>query len=122
MKSLNKVYLLGNLGHNPDLMVSKGGKPYTRLSIATHYSRKDVESGEFVDQTEWHSIMVWGKQAEHCADQLKKGAMVFVEGYLNSYKAEIEGDTTMKRIGITAERVTFFRSKPVRELLVERSS
>jgi len=85
MQSLNKIFLMGRLGHEPELQVSKAGKPYCRLRMATHESwmNKDEEREE---RTEWHSVFTWGPTAERCAHQLQKGSLVFVEGSLTHWQ------------------------------------
>lgn len=81
MKSLNRVFIMGHLGHTPELLTSKEGKPYTRLAVATHRVWMSPEDQK-QETTEWHSVFVWGSQAERCVQFLKKGSAVFVEGSL----------------------------------------
>lgn len=97
-KSMNKVFLMGHLGHAPELQTSKAGKSFTRLRLATN--RRWVQGEETRESTDWHSVFVWGKLAEQCATYLQKGALVFVEGSLSywqsgdidkSYKNAIHG-------------------------------
>lgn len=107
MKSLNKVYLLGNLGQAPELRTATNGQFYTRLSLATHRRWKG-ENEQWQELTDWHSVMVWGNQAKSCASRLTKGSPVFVEGQLSPYEGKNEkGEKTFK-LSIHAQRVTFF--------------
>jgi single-strand DNA-binding protein len=83
MASVNKVILVGNLGKDPELRYTPGGQPVCDLRIATtdSYSGKD---GERKETTEWHTVVVWGKQAENCSQYLSKGRQVYVEGRLRT--------------------------------------
>ena len=91
MRSLNRVFLMGHLGRAPELMESKAGKPYTRLSVATNRAWMNSED-QREEKTEWHSVFVWGPLAERCSRNLRKGALVFVEGSLSYWKASQEGE------------------------------
>lgn len=112
MKSLNKVYLLGRVGHAPELKQTKNQQPYVRLSLATDRRWKD-ETGEWKEQTDWHPVMIWGRQAEKCASQLAKGAVVFIEGNLSPYSLTNEDGSKTSRLSIHAKKVTFFSPTPL---------
>ena len=86
MASFNKVILIGNLGKDPELKFLPSGKPVANFSIATSEKWKDKSTGETKEQTEWHSIVIFGKLAEICGQYLKKGSSVFVEGRLQTRK------------------------------------
>ena len=83
--SVNKVMLLGNLGKDPELRYSPQQVAVCHFSLATNERRKD-QSGNWVDHTEWHNIVTFGKTAENCAQYLKKGRQAFVEGSIRSRK------------------------------------
>ena len=83
MASVNKVILIGNLGADPEVRYTQGGQPVANLRIATTDVWNDKD-GNRQERTEWHSISVWGKQAEHCGQYLSKGRQVYVEGRLQS--------------------------------------
>ena len=100
MKSLNRVFLMGHLGGAPELQTSKGGKPYARLRLATNRSQRR-EDGSYEDKAEWHSVFVWGDQAERCTRWLNKGALVFVEGALSYWQVALDG------VGETAEKIGY---------------
>src|SRR3954470_14737477 len=70
--SVNKVILIGNLGRDPETRYTNSGSSVTNFSIATKESFAD-KSGTRQDRTDWHNIIVWGKQGEMCAQYLKKG-------------------------------------------------
>jgi single-strand DNA-binding protein len=77
--SLNKVMLIGNLGKDPELKATPSGQSVARFSVATTENWKN-QAGEKQSKTEWHNIVVWGKQAEIAEKYLRKGKQVMVEG------------------------------------------
>jgi single-strand DNA-binding protein len=81
--SVNKVILIGNLGKDPEVRFTPGGQAVANFSIATHENWND-KNGQRQERTEWHRIVVWGKQAEHCGEYLKKGRQCYVEGRLQT--------------------------------------
>ena len=99
----NKITLKGYIGKDAENFATKQQRTFTVLSLATKSSYKDKQSQEWVNHTEWHRIVAFGKAADYAKD-LKKGDYVEVEGELRSteYNAEV-GDgkqkTTVKRRG-----------------------
>ena len=83
--SVNKVILVGRLGQDPDVRYMPNETAVCNFSLATSSSYKD-KSGERVDQTEWHRIVMFGKVAEIAKEYLKKGSQVFIEGRLQTRK------------------------------------
>jgi len=77
--SLNKVMLIGNLGRDPELKMTPSGQALARFSVATTETWKNPQ-GEKQTKTEWHNIVVWGKQAEIAEKYLRKGKQVLIEG------------------------------------------
>lgn len=77
--SMNKVILIGNLGRDPELKMTPGGQALARFSVATTETWKNPQ-GERQSKTEWHNIVVWGKQAEIAEKFLRKGKQVMIEG------------------------------------------
>jgi single-strand DNA-binding protein len=104
---MNKVFLMGHLGHTPELQMSKAGKPYARLSLATN--RRWVQGEESKEATDWHSVFVWGRLAEQCTASLQKGALVFVEGAL-TYWQVADSQTPFKN-AIHGHEVRFLNSR-----------
>ena len=80
---VNKVILIGNLGRDPELRSTPSGQQVAEFSLATSYRRKDSD-GNFQDQTEWHQIVCWGRQAEIAGQYLRKGKQIYVEGRLQT--------------------------------------
>ena len=83
MASVNKVILVGNLGNDPELRYTPGGQAVCDLRIATTDSFTGRD-GEKKENTEWHTVVVWSKQAENCSKYLSKGRQVYVEGRLRT--------------------------------------
>lgn len=81
--SVNKVILVGRLGQDPELKYTSNGQSVCNFSMATSENWTD-KSGQKQERTEWHRIVVWGRQAEHCNQYLKKGRQVYLEGKLQT--------------------------------------
>src|SRR5215204_270237 len=79
----NKVQLIGNLGNNPEIKTLDGGKKMAKFSIATNESYRNAK-GEKVRETQWHSLVAWGKLAEIAEKYLTKGKEVAIEGKLRN--------------------------------------
>jgi len=77
----NKVQLIGNLGNAPEIKTLESGSKLARLSVATHESYKNAK-GEKVTETQWHTVIAWGKTAEIVEKYFTKGLEVIVEGKL----------------------------------------
>ncbi len=84
MASVNKVILIGNLGKDPEMRYTPSGAAVCNFSIATTERWKNKDNGQLEEKTEWHNIVVWGKQAENCKEYLAKGRSVFIEGRLQT--------------------------------------
>jgi single-strand DNA-binding protein len=106
MASVNKVILLGNLGQDPELRNTSNGKAVATLRIATTDTWND-QSGQRQERTEWHSIVVWGRQAENCKQYLSKGRSVYVEGRLQTRKWQDKEGHDRYTTEIVADRVQF---------------
>jgi single-strand DNA-binding protein len=82
-RSLNKVMLIGNLGKDPEMRYTPAGVPVASFSMATSESWRD-QDGNTQERTEWHNIVAWRKLAEICAEYLKKGKKVYIEGRIQT--------------------------------------
>ncbi|HXU46303.1 MAG TPA: single-stranded DNA-binding protein [Thermoanaerobaculia bacterium] len=80
---VNKVILIGNLGRDPEVRSTPSGQPVASFSLATTRRWRD-KSGQRQEQTEWHNIVVWGKQAEIAGQYLTKGKQIYLEGRLQT--------------------------------------
>ena len=107
MASVNKVILIGNLGRDPEVRSTPSGQTVASFSIATSESFND-RSGARQERTDWHNIVVWGKQAELCGQYLKKGRQVYIEGRISNQQYEAKDGTGKRyRTEIVAQRVQF---------------
>ena len=88
MASVNKVFLIGNLGGDPEVRYTAGGTSVCNFRMATTDSWTDKQSGQRQERTEWHRVVVWGKQGENCGQYLKKGRPCHVEGRLQTREWE----------------------------------
>jgi single-strand DNA-binding protein len=80
---LNKVILIGNLGRDPEVRSTPSGQPVARFTLATNRKWRD-KGGQRQEKTEWHNIVVWGKQAEIAGQYLTKGKQIYLEGRIES--------------------------------------
>lgn len=83
----NKVQLIGNLGNDPEIITMESGKKLAKFSLATNENYKNVH-GEKIEQTQWHSVIAWGKTADVIEKYLIKGKEVAVEGRLSNRSYE----------------------------------
>jgi single-strand DNA-binding protein len=109
MASVNKVILIGNLGGDPEKRVTAGGQVVTNFNIATT-ERWNDKSGQKQERTEWHRIVVWGQQAENCAQYLSKGRPVYVEGSLRTRQWDDKDGNKRYTTEVVAQRVQFLGS------------
>src|SRR5687767_2230317 len=105
MPSVNKVIVIGNLGADPELRYTPGGQAVCDLRVATTDQWTD-KAGERKEQTEWHRIVVWGKQAENCAQYLAKGRQVYVEGRLRTRQWDDKDGNKRYTTEVKADRIT----------------
>ncbi|HEX9306029.1 MAG TPA: single-stranded DNA-binding protein [Anaeromyxobacter sp.] len=105
---VNKVILVGNLGKDPEVRYTAGGQAVANLRIATSRSWNDKQSGQRKEETEWHDVEVWGKQAEQCGEYLAKGRQVYVEGRLKTDKwQDKQSGQERSKVKVVADTVRF---------------
>jgi single-strand DNA-binding protein len=104
--TVNKVILIGNLGKDPEVRYTANGRAVARFPIATTEFWND-QSGNRQERTEWHNIIVWGKQGESCGQYLAKGRQVFVEGSIRSRSYDDKSGIKRYVTEIVAQRVRF---------------
>jgi single-strand DNA-binding protein len=105
---VNKVILIGNLGKDPEVRYTSGGQAVANLRIATSRSWTDKQSGQKKEETEWHDVEVWGKQAEQVGEYLAKGRQVYVEGRLKTDKwQDKQSGQERSRVKVVADSVRF---------------
>jgi single-strand DNA-binding protein len=100
------VILVGNLGKDPEVRFIPSGRAVAKVTLATTDSWMDQESGR-QERTEWHNIVVWGKQAENCGQYLAKGRQVYIEGAIRSRSYDDKEGNKRYITEIVAQRVQF---------------
>ena len=103
---VNKVILVGNLGKDPATRSTPNGQEVATLTVATSEKFKGKD-GEMQERTEWHTVVVWGKQAESCGKYLTKGRQVYVEGRLSTRKWTDKEGAERYTTEVVAETVKF---------------
>lgn len=93
MVHLNKVMLIGRLGESPSNKTTENDISVTNFSIATNETWVDKHTGKKQEKTQWHRIVAFNKLAEICAQYLKKGRLVYLEGKLQTRSYEKDGHT-----------------------------
>lgn len=102
--TVNKVILIGRLGADPEVRYFPSGSGVANLRIATTDGYKDKD-GQYVEQTEWHSVAVFGKLAEIAEKYLKKGSLVYIEGKLHTEKWQDKEGKEKTKTGIKASEM-----------------
>ncbi len=105
MAGVNKAILIGNLGRDPELRYTQNGQAVVNFTLATSETWNDKASGEKVERTEWHRIVVWGRVGELCAQYLTKGRSVYVEGRIQTREWEDKEGNKRKTTEINAQQV-----------------
>ncbi len=105
MGSVNKVILVGNLGRDAELRYTPGGAAVATLNLATTEVWND-KSGQRQEKTEWHRIVLWGKQAESLQEYLTKGKQIYVEGRLQTRQWDDKDGNKKYTTEIKADRIT----------------
>lgn len=106
MASLNKVMIIGNVGSEPEMRFTPNGNPVTSFRVATNHIYTTPE-GERKQETEWFSVVAWGRLAEQCNQFLTKGRLVYAEGRLRTHSWETQDGQRHYRTEVIANRVTF---------------
>ena len=105
MGSVNKVILVGNLGRDAELRVTPGGAAVATLNMATTEVWND-KAGQKQEKTEWHRVILWGKQAESLKEYLTKGKQIYVEGRLQTRQWDDKDGNKRYTTEIKADRIT----------------
>lgn len=103
---LNRAFVFGNLTRDPELRSLPSGAKVTSFSLATNRVWKD-KNGAKQEDAEYHNVVVFGRQAEICAQYLKKGASVLIEGRMQTRTWDAQDGTKKSRTEIVADRVQF---------------
>jgi single-strand DNA-binding protein len=103
--ALCKAMIMGNLGADPEMRYTPNGRPVTQFNVAVNQSSKNQQTGEWVEETDWFRVSVWGDRAERAAENLRKGNRVFVEGRFKTRQFEGRDGQTRTSLEITADSV-----------------
>ena len=102
--SLNQILLIGNAGREPELRYMEDGTPVTGFSLAVNANRQN-KSGDWVEDTEWFNVSVWGRQAESVNQNLTKGRKIFVDGRLTTSEYTSATGEVRQSLDVRAFRV-----------------
>ncbi len=114
MKDVNKVFLMGHLGSDPILRQTKAGLSVAQFRLATSFrasKKEEANSQVEPDSTVWHTVVTWSKTAENCAQHLKKGDRVYLEGTLKTRKYDSPKGESRVIHEVHADRV-YFQGSP----------
>jgi single-strand DNA-binding protein len=106
MGAVNRVFLMGNLTRDPDLRKTASGMAVSDLGVAVSEKYRN-KAGEIVESTCFADVVVWGRQAETCAQYLAKGAPVMVEGRLQLDQWQTENGEKRSKLRVKADNVQF---------------
>ena len=112
MASLNKVQIIGNAGRDPEIRYLPSGQAVASISVATTSKRKDKQSGENIESTEWHRVTFFDKLAEIVGEYVKKGSPIYVEGRLKYGKFTNKEGHEQNTCDIIADSMQLLGGKP----------
>jgi single-strand DNA-binding protein len=112
MGSVNKVILVGNLGKDPEYATSSNQNEIARFSVATTSRAKNSSTGEWEDRTEWHRIVLFGRQATSLKPYLKKGTLVGVDGRLQTRSWQDKEGQKRYTTEVVADRIELIGGRP----------
>ncbi|MCX7618855.1 MAG: single-stranded DNA-binding protein [Tepidiforma sp.] len=105
MAGLNKILLIGNAGRDAELRYLSSGTPQCQFSLAVNNRRKNQQTGEWEDQTEWFNIVVWGDTAERVSQYITKGKQLFIEGRVQTRSWEDDQGQKHYRTEVIAQNL-----------------
>ena len=109
--TLNKMMIIGNLGADPELRYTPGGKAVTDLRVAVNDNRKGPD-GEWIEETLWFRVSVWEQAAERLAEQLRKGNKIYAEGQLRAREYEARDGQKRTSLELAFARVVNLERRP----------
>jgi len=114
MRSINKIILIGNLTRDPELKQTTGGQPIATFGIATNREWVTRDNQRHTS-SEFHELVAWGKLAEICSQYLKRGKLVFVEGYLKTRSWDLPDGTKKFRTEIVVNDMIMLEKRAKEE-------
>jgi len=110
--ALCKVMIIGNLGSDPEMRYTPTNRAVTQFNVAVNQSTKNQQTGEWVEETDWFRVSVWGDRAERMAETLRKGNKVFVEGRFKTRQFEGRDGQMRTSLEITADSIVNLERRP----------
>ncbi|MCY4420973.1 MAG: single-stranded DNA-binding protein [Gammaproteobacteria bacterium] len=110
-RGINKAILIGHLGQDPEIKYMPSGKAVCNISVATTESWNDRNSGEKVEKTEWHRVVLFHRLAEIAGEYLRKGSQVYVEGRLQTRKWQDQSGSDRYSTEIVANNMQMLGGK-----------
>ena len=110
-RGINKVIIVGNLGNDPEVRYANNGSAIANLSVATSESWKDKNTGEQVEKTEWHRIVMFNRLGEIAGEYLRKGSKVYIEGKLQTRKWQDQSGNDKYTTEIVASEMQMLDSR-----------
>lgn len=110
MASVNKVIIMGNVGRDPEMRYLPSGMAACNISVATSSKRKDKNTGETIEDTQWHRVQFFDRLAEICGEYVKKGRPVYVEGRLKYRKYTGQDGVEKNTVDIVATELQLLGS------------
>jgi single-strand DNA-binding protein len=121
MASVNKTILIGAVGRDPEVRYSQSGKAIANLSIATSQKRKDKQTGEYIEDTQWHRLKFFDKLAEIVGEYVKKGSTIYVEGQIKYGKFTNKDGMEISTVDIVCDEMTILsRAKDQKDQPAEK--
>jgi single-strand DNA-binding protein len=121
MASVNKTILIGAVGRDPEVRYSQSGKAIANLSIATSQKRKDKQTGEYIEDTQWHRLKFFDKLAEIVGEYVKKGSTIYVEGQIKYGKFTNKDGMEISTVDIVCDEMTILsRAKDQKDQAAEK--
>ena len=110
-RGINKVILIGNLGQDPEVRYMPNGGAVCNITVATSESWKDKNTGEPVERTEWHRVVMFRRLAEIAGEYLRKGSKVYIEGKLQTRKWQDQQGNDRYTTEIVADEMQMLDSR-----------
>ncbi len=107
---VNRVFLIGNLGRDPEVRTLESGAMVAKFSVATNENYRD-KNGEWQTLTEWHEVVAWRERAEQAQKVFKKGSLVYIEGKLTHRKYQDQDGNDRYRTEVVANYMRLLKSR-----------
>jgi single-strand DNA-binding protein len=115
MASMSKIFIIGNVGRDPELKMTGNGRPVCEFSVAVNRVQGRGQGGERQEETDWYRVSCWGQQAETAQQIIQKGRLVFVEGRFRPREWTGKDEKTRISLEITADNFQVLDSRRDRE-------